>query len=261
LLEIIITKEEPMKGAIIYFSGTGNTEFAARQFKMEFEKYNNECLLIDIRKKKKINDDYDFFVFGGPIYYEMFPEFFMYWVNRNINEGKGRGCIVFSTQGDDRAPGVQELTNMLVLRNFEVIIQDALKMPNNYYIEVGTRRTDEEAARQKENLKSRVAELVELFIKNEKSIMNVSEEELEAGKMESEAFKIKSGEWVKNNLSINYDLCVLCGKCAKNCPVRNISMGDKIDFSTKCISCQRCIHGCPVNAFLHRGNRIELYKV
>jgi ferredoxin len=103
--------------------------------------------------------------------------------------------------------------------------------------------------------------MVDIFMKNEKFLIDISGEEMEAGIKARGIFNEKSGEWARNNLTIDYDLCVKCGKCAKNCPARNISMKEQIEFDTKCISCQRCIHGCPVNAFLHRGNRIELYKI
>lgn len=40
-----------MKGAIIYFLGTGNTTYVAEQFKKHFEGYNIQCDLIDVKKK------------------------------------------------------------------------------------------------------------------------------------------------------------------------------------------------------------------
>lgn len=57
-----------MRCAIIFFSGTGNTEFVVKQFKRSLEEKRFQCSLVDIAKKKNFQDDYDFLVFGFPVH-------------------------------------------------------------------------------------------------------------------------------------------------------------------------------------------------
>ena len=54
----------------------------------------------------------------------------------------------------------------------------------------------------------------------------------------------KKGQSLKAN-----DNCVLCGQCAKICPVGNIRYAGKaVVFGDKCISCCGCLQYCPQNA-------------
>lgn len=50
------------------------------------------------------------------------------------------------------------------------------------------------------------------------------------------------------------DACVGCGKCAAECPVGNITLtGGKVRFSNHCSFCLGCIHRCPVHAIDYKG--------
>lgn len=250
-----------MKGAIIYFSGTGNTEFVAKLFRNEFRGHNIECSMIDISKKKKISDTYDFFVLGCPIYAEVFPDYFLDWVDRNLLDGKNRRCIVFSTQAADSGAGADILSGMLKRRGFNVVIQDFIKMPNNYYVVAFSRQTEEEKKALKEMAGKSVARLVEDFISNRTNIKRVSRFRQGYGKIAYRAFLSATRKWAKKRLRVDMDICVKCGKCVKNCPTQNISLNDRIDFKENCISCQRCLHCCPVNAFLYKEKGFEQYKI
>lgn len=45
------------------------------------------------------------------------------------------------------------------------------------------------------------------------------------------------------------DVCVHCNKCVNNCPVSNISVKDgKFTFGKRCLMCMRCAFECPKNA-------------
>ena len=250
-----------MKCAIVYFSGTGNTEFVARQFKQQFEKRAVECTLIDTSRKKSISDNYDVFVFGSPIHYEMFPRIFVDWIRKNIFIGNNRKCIIFSTQASDSAVGIEELARILGEKGFLVEIKVSINMPNNYYLSGYKKFTDEEAACMKVGAREKVEVFVNSFLEGKKELSNVSKRRVTLGKISYSLFTKKTGAWAKRNLDVDYDRCVRCGKCAKNCPVRNISIGEKISFDMKCMSCMKCVHKCPVNAFTYRGKHFEQYKV
>ena len=49
--------------------------------------------------------------------------------------------------------------------------------------------------------------------------------------------------------------CVLCGTCAKVCPMGNIAVTDHVAFGQSCATCQACIHACPSRAIHMRGER------
>lgn len=51
------------------------------------------------------------------------------------------------------------------------------------------------------------------------------------------------------------DACISCGKCARNCPMLNITMSatGRPEWSNACALCLRCYHQCPTHAIAY-GN-------
>jgi ferredoxin/flavodoxin len=250
-----------VRGAIIYFSGTGNTEFAAKIFKEKFQEKDIECSMIDISKKRNLTNEYDFYVFGGPIYKNLFPENFIDWVKNKVTNGENKKCIVFSTQSESGLIDENEVSKILVDKGFEVLIEDTIPMPNSYYIEKSNRITENEIATFKEKARQRIEILVGKFLSEEKYKSSIIKETQSIEEKLKKTYCGIGKNWAQKHLSVNYDLCVKCGKCAKNCPLGNISMKEEITFREKCISCQKCIHRCPVNAFLYNGDSVDQYKL
>lgn len=250
-----------MRGAIIYFSGTGNTEFVAKQLKRSLEERNDKCSLIDIAKKRGLQDNYDFLIFGSPIHDEAFPNIFMEWVEVNVKEGRNREVIVFSTLASKNAFGLEALSKILKDKGFNIKIQYAVEMPNNYYLSGFEKPSRESIISMREKAKIEVEHLVEKFINGETIIECVSKTSAQMVKEANNVVFTTFKEWANRYLSVDMDICVRCGKCVKNCPTRNISLKDNFIFRDRCTCCLRCLHSCPVNAFLFDGRKIEQYKI
>ena len=71
-------------GAVIFFSGTGNTRYIARLFKERFKNEGVNIDLIDIQKHEKLNKEYDLYIIG--IIEEYIPQNIR--ENRRHNYGK-----------------------------------------------------------------------------------------------------------------------------------------------------------------------------
>ncbi|WP_138206974.1 EFR1 family ferrodoxin [Haloimpatiens lingqiaonensis] len=250
-----------MRGAIIYFSGTGNTRYVSEMFKKEFYKNNIECELIDIVKCNKVNLDYEFYIFGSPIYAEMFPDYYMHWVKVNIKNGNGKKAIIFSTQASNSGTGMERLRRMLEKKGFKVAIQKSIPMPNNYYVVAFNKNSKEEKFNICKEAAKKVSNIVKDFLLGEEYIEEVSNIRLGIGTIVYNFFNKYSKNWAKKKLSIDYDKCIKCKKCSENCPTNNINIAENITFNSRCISCQRCIHICPKNAFLYKGKGFEQYKL
>ncbi|MFW2488641.1 EFR1 family ferrodoxin [Clostridium chromiireducens] len=72
----------------------------------------------------------------------------------------------------------------------------------------------------------------------------------------SKSFSSLAGRFSYNfgrNNFIVLDNCTSCKVCEKVCPVNNISISKKPEFSNKCEMCHACIHHCPQNA-IHLKN-------
>ena len=62
------------KIAVIYFSGTGNTKFIAKNIKNKLQEYGYESDLINIEKDKINPNDYKSLIIGAPVYVDRYPE-------------------------------------------------------------------------------------------------------------------------------------------------------------------------------------------
>jgi len=250
-----------LQAAIIYFSGTGNTEYVSKLFKKHFENGGVSCVLIDVSKKRTLNEEYDFYVFGAPIHAEVFPKIFIDWVAKNLKEDNKK-CLIFSTQAANKGSGPDQLSEILIKKGYRITVQDFITMPNNYYVVAFEKPTKEEIKKAKERAEGKVKSLVQKFLKDEIYINKVSKIRLNLAKIEYKFFYRFSKGWARRNLTVDMKLCVKCLKCVKNCPTKNIKFKDNsFYFEDSCISCQKCLHTCPTNAYLYKGKKFEQYKI
>jgi ferredoxin len=250
-----------MNGCIVFFSGTGNTEYVARAIKDGFVNKNIACDSYEISKNTGFEDKYDFYVFGGPIYVDVFPAFYTEWVKEHITKGKGRKCIVFSTQASKMACGPTAFSKELKKIGFEVVIEDCIFMPNNYYVVMLKKFSEQRVSEILRRSEERAEVIVDKFLKNEALFNTAKGREIWAKPL-YKMFNQWAKKWAKKSLTVDMGKCNQCGLCQKQCPVNNIKVNkDSVMFFDKCISCQRCLHKCPVNAFLYKNKVIEQYQV
>lgn len=189
-----------MRGAIIYFSGTGNTEFVAKLFKDKLEEKVNKIELVDVTKVKKFNDNYDFLVFGSPIHAEVFPIVFTEWIDNNIKVGNKRKCIIFSTQGADKAAGANILAQQLKSKGFNISVVEYISMPNNYYLVGFGKSSREEVEKLKFEASEKVNKIVEDFLKGKDVIGKVSNTRMYYAKISYNLFLKYSKSWARKKL-------------------------------------------------------------
>jgi ferredoxin len=249
-----------MKCAIIYFSATGNTEYVAGLFKRELEKNNIVCHMFECTRANPVSENYDMFVLGSPIHCEVFPDYYEEFILKHLRVGKLRRVIIFGTQVAKHSPGPQKLGDELRKIGFRVVTEVIVRMPNNYFV-AGFGKTPEKK-REKFIIEAedKVRHIVECFINNKRYFDKVGSLNLAVARTSYKLFKKYSYKWAQKRLDVDEDLCIRCGKCARECPTRNIKLESNISFKANCISCQRCIHSCPVNAFTYKGKHFEQYK-
>ena len=251
-----------MLGHILYFSGTGNTEYVARLFKYYFKQQNIETKVIDITKKRFISDEYDFLTLGAPVYAEFYPRYFVNWIKDKIPIGHGRKVIIFTTLAGNSSSSLNEMVEIMKEKEYKVEIATEIKMPNNYYISnIFQMPTEEDIEDRKHNAELKVEELVNDFISGNALIDSSAFIRRTIVRPVHSMFAEYSNKWAKKNLTVDMKVCVKCNKCSKNCPTQNITVGDEFIFREDCIYCLKCVNSCPVNAFRYKNRKIEQYKL
>lgn len=251
-----------MVGNIIYFSGTGNTEYVSKLFKKTFKEEEIETKLIDITKKRFISDFYDFLVLGSPVYAEFYPRYFINWIKNKVPVGRNRRVIIFTTIGAKSSSALNELVEIMIGKEYKVEIAVEIQMPNNYYLNnIFGRPSREEIEKRKIAANKKVNEIVNLYINGEVLIDKSALTRRIITKPVHNLFTEHSNKWAKKHLKVDMNCCLKCGKCSKNCPTQNITVGDDVEFREKCVYCLKCINTCPVNAFLYKNNKVEQYKL
>ncbi|KHD38757.1 (4Fe-4S)-binding protein [Clostridium acetobutylicum] len=247
-----------MKGAAIYFSGTGNTKYVVELLVKEFQEKNIQCEMIDILKEKGVSKEYDFYVLASAIHVEVFPDIFVRWIKENLPSVDNKRCIIVSTQASYIGYGGRQINKLLSNKGYDVMITRSIPMPNNYYLSKFFKETPEDRKKEmKEDAVLEVKNIVDKFLKDEGYIEKQSALLTAVSKVAYKVSLKHFHKWPKKSLKVDYNRCTKCKRCVNECPTNNITFGDKIEFSDKCISCFRCVQKCPANAFLYKNRHFN----
>lgn len=251
-----------MKGIIIYFSGTGNTKYAAELFSKEFESAGCKMEMHSVEENYKIiPDSYDFLILGCPKYCEYPVLSFVKYIKQNIPPSQKRiKTIMFVTQAGPLGTDFKGISKILNSKNHELVSSKSIVVANNFLIMKSFKETSDEVINKNDGiLRKQIHEMVQNFLdgKYENEIINP----FLSGLNKSVAFifdKMTSGFVKKYSVS---DDCVKCGLCVKMCPNKNIRLNeDRIEFGKNCMLCMRCMNICPKNAILYNTKKIPQYR-
>lgn len=244
-----------MKGILCYFSGTGNTKWAAEKFKDKFRAHSTELDLVNIEKIEEVNlQGVDFLIIGTPVYAEMEPKIIDDFINMLPVCSNNLKCLVYSTQGGRTAAAPGIIGNLLRAKGFAPAIEIALQVTNNYSFAVGKKISENE---EKERLKKaeQLIENVTLNFINGVKMQKISPFRVILGKIVGKGY-IRTIPKISKKITSS-EGCDKCGVCLRNCPKGNITFQkDKAVFHSNCIMCLRCLHICPINAVRYNGKKV-----
>ncbi|WP_418668074.1 EFR1 family ferrodoxin [Allofournierella sp.] len=230
---------------ILYFSGTGNSEYAAKRIGREL---GDEA--IDLFEKIKTGDCREMhserpWVVVAPTYAWRIPRIVHKWLEAVKLTGN-RDMYFVMTCGGDIGNAGSHLKPLCAGKGMNYRGCTGIRMPENY-IALFKTPGEEEAAQiigQAEGLIDRAAEMIG---KGER----LPEPELSLGD------KLNSG--IVN--AVFYPLfvhakkfyatgaCISCGKCAAVCPLDNVRLKDgRPVWGDRCTHCMACICRCPAQA-------------
>lgn len=240
-----------MKVAILYFSGTGNTEIVCKKWAEEAKKHDIECDLFkfeEIQDKKIDLSDYDKVGIGYPIHAFNAPKFVLKSAKKIVKSKTIKPWFAIMVSGE-----YMNLNHSSHLKLKSILRKRFMFLDSEYHYIMPYNMIFRHTEKRAYDMYKAMNVLVELDV-NE-YLVNNKPHALDKHKWARPliwAFRIEQvyGPFYGKMLHINKKKCIKCMKCVNSCPLHNIEYKDgKFKFKFKCTLCARCSFNCPTNAF------------
>lgn len=221
---------------ILYFSGTGNSKWAASLVANGLHDQAYDITQLNDGLKVE-NETYLGFIF--PIYAWGVPELMLQFIKRLPKSPAYTFAI--ATCGEEAGKALKKLDKIYPLQaSFSIV------MPNNYVI--GSELEDENTCIKKINAARKTLQQIIKDIIDQKSVYKV--EEGSFASLKSSIVNYGFNKYARSTKPFYAtDICNGCGICKKNCPAHTIEIINlKPQWNKTCYQCLRCIHECPKHA-------------
>lgn len=249
---------------IFYFSGTGNSRWAAN----EIAKATNEQLVyipdvigsechFELQAGERIG-----FVF--PIHGWRPPLLVLKFISKLTTDSVGHYCYAVVTAGDSIGLAVDYLRRALDEKDIHLDSSFSLIMPESYvglpFMDVDKKQREKE---KKEKAAKDLHRFIDVIVKCKKGV-----NDLLLGPLPGFFSGPVGAFFVKHLITdkpfhVDKDKCIGCGKCEDVCPVNDISLIKykegkipKWNHNGECLTCFSCYHHCPVKAIKY-GHRTK----
>lgn len=245
--------ELKVKYCIIYFSGTGNTEFVAKKIKKSINETGNDCDLISIENDKNASSpgliNADLIIFAYPIYGSMAPRIIRDYIHNNYEKFIDKPSGVIVTQDLFSGDGGAFLARILRKYGIKVVDIEHFAMPTNLSdADIFKIKNGKDNDKKINKTTTKIEKYVNrLLIKQYKRIGdNIFSRIL--GLFQRLSFQFAEKYYIKN-FHIDNEKCTLCAKCLKICPTDNLYIvNDTLSARLNCTLCYRCVNQCPAKA-------------
>lgn len=250
--------DEPV--AIVYFSGTGNTEavagFLAEEMSMEFK--------VDLIRAEDITwgetgfdaEKYEVIGFGYPIHGFNAPTV-MYDLVKGLPVSGNKRVFLFSTCAgplyfNDIASS--NFKESLCRKGYNTFYERQFYMPAN----IATKYNDEVSKQLCNAAKVKAGVMAGELVKGIEKLRHDNV----GPKIMGWLYNLEKKYWplVAKDFVV-LDSCTKCGKCIEGCPVENISLSETgITFGDRCRCCYRCVYSCPLKAISGKKYKFAIFR-
>lgn len=230
---------------IVYFSGTGNSRFAAQLLAHQIgDDILDAGVLIKSGRQGKLRSERPW-VFAAPTYGWQIPRIFAEFLRMSEFSGNQSAYFVLTCGGEigNAGQGAARLCQEMGLEYrgiWEVV------MPENY-IAMFDAPDSQEAAQIIAKARPVLRQAAEVIRRGEPfpAYRTGFADKLKSGPVNQIFYRL----FVKAGPFYAKGSCVGCGRCVEACPLNNISLvGGKPVWGKSCTHCMACICGCPVEA-------------
>jgi ferredoxin len=245
--------------ALCYFTGTGNTEYAARALADGFGP-EQQCTLFNIETQPADFESglagYDLVGFGSPVYAFGIPRP-VELLLRRLPKGEARRVFLFMTVPGEALGALSCPTRLLRKRGYDVVGSFHLAAPSNVFID--HKEGDDYVYRvlgytERQNpgallatCRAQARDAAQSILAGERRFVRTSAPRRLASWFGR--IMVRSSAWQMRFFYYANSECDRCGLCVRSCPMRNIRLGPKRPrFGWRCAFCYRCVNLCPAHA-------------
>ena len=233
-----------MKRVIFYFSATGNTLVAAREFAGELG--DTELVSIAALDGKPYDIKGLDVGIAFPVYAGLMPNIVKRFVE-SLSPAPSQYFFGLCTCGGMAFGALDHMNRVLKKRGASLSLGTVLVMPSNY-LPFGEAPEENKQKRIFEKASGRISEAAEIVRKNGRGKIERSIFPVNLISRFCELFYMKQFYKEAEKFAANSS-CTGCGLCARLCPVGNIEMKDgRPVWDGKCELCYGCINWCPCAA-------------
>ena len=235
---------------VFYFSGTGNSQLAARQ---TAELLGDECVSINACLKegnKKTFHSERPLVVVAPTYSWQMPKVVERWIRETEFEGT-KDIYIVLTCGGSVGNAAAYAKKLCAEKGLHFSGLALVAMPNNY-VALSNTPDKAECAAILEKAEERIVSLAALIQKGEPfpEAAISFKDRMNSGPVNGLFYAL----FVHDKGFAASEACVSCGKCAQRCPLNNIRISDgKPVWNGNCTHCMACIGGCPTEAIEYKS--------
>jgi NAD-dependent dihydropyrimidine dehydrogenase PreA subunit len=250
-----------MKLMILFFSGTGNTDYVARYIAAGLTDQNirTEVQSIEQMPADRVSD-FDLLVLGFPVYACEAPRLFLEYIE-HLEAGAQRGVFVYCTKGAFSGNAVTKVLRRMEQRGYVSFGGASVGMPGsdalsfvgqNSWMARAARNKDYDHLKQADALRTRVMDAIQQLAAGRPTgqLRNAPKARLTGIILGWFVYKLY--QWLERRLRQHFwvdDRCSVCGYCVDICPTGNIRIvAEHPNFGNRCQLCLRCIHRCPQQA-------------
>lgn len=243
---------------ILYFSGTGNSQFVA----LRLSEAIGDGEVVSINRYLKTGERVTLhserpLVFVAPTYAWRLPKVVEQWILSTQFKGSQDAYFILTCGGSCGNAAVYA-ERLCAKKNLRFCGLAPLVMPENYLALFPT-PSETECHRMIEDARPHIDALAEkiraakCFDKRSVSFGG----KLESGPVNPLFYAL----FVKDKGFRVSERCISCGKCAMRCPLNNIDMVDgKPAWKGHCTHCMACIGGCPTEAIEYKSKSKDRHR-
>jgi len=232
---------------IDYYTGTGGSKYIAESLSKKL-KSSDVCVEVNriFRDRIRGTDEFpaDYYVLIFPVHSFCAPKTIYEWAE-HLNGNRCKTAVIAVSGGGNiitNTASRQKTVRLLKKKNFNVIYEDMVRMPNNWM----TVPNEKKYSRILSKLPNQIEKIAQTTIaeKRKKKVIYWIDYLIAALGELTKSKTHKFGNGIKV-----LDSCNGCELCAKNCCSSNIQMEMNLPkFENRCDMCLGCVYNCPQKA-------------